>query len=218
MKVEIENHDGYPQNFGFKSFLKYFPTRYSVSHEYQENRQIVYSFKDGTEIPAVDQLFVSAINHLKNAIRNSEVWICPIPSSTLDRNFNRYFELCQRITNYSNTNNGYHLITPMDDRPEIHVGGNRNYENVLTSLFFDPEINRKKIILIDDVITTGKSYKLISRKLRELGASSVFGIMLAKTHWPSESVSILEEGIVPHELPPEVPLDLEYREDIDNFF
>lgn len=218
MIIEVEHHDNFPNQHGFKSFLKYFPTRFAVDQAYKENRRVIYAFKDGDEIEEVDTLFIDAIIDLKNRISNPEIWICPIPASKIERNRRRYFNFCQRITAASNTRNGFDFISPINDRSEIHIGTARNYDNVLSSLSFDQRIRNKKIILIDDVITTGKSFRLISKHLQRLGASAIYGIMLAKTHWQSQELNILEEGTVPNEEPPEVPLDLEFREDLDNFF
>jgi len=218
MRIEVEHHDNFPNQNGFKSFLKYFPTRFSVDQEYKENRRIIYAFKDGDEIEEVDNLFINAIINLKGRIGNPELWICPIPASQIERNRRRYFQFCQRISTSSNTRNGFNLISPIEDRGEIHLGASRNYDTVLSSLRFDVGVSNKKIILIDDVITTGRSFRIISRQLQRLGASAVYGIMLAKTHWLSQDLNLLEEGTVPNEEPPDVPLDLEYREDIDNFF
>lgn len=187
MLVEIEHHNNYPAPLGFKTFIKYYPTRYEVSRDYQDNRRVVYSFKDGAIIPAVDTLFTQAISDLKNQNRGKSFWLCTIPSSTIDRTNERYRDFCSRISNMASVNNGFSMLMPKEDRDEVHAGGTRNYDRVLSSIQFDPNIRGKNIILIDDVITTGKSFRLISTKLRQLGASSVYGIVLAKTHWLEET-------------------------------
>lgn len=217
MLVEIETHRNFPSSGGFKTFLKYYPSRYDVSSEYENNRQAVYSFKGGEEIPQVDQLFADAIKHLKQIKNNIPFWICPIPSSTLERTIARYQNFCLRVSNLASTNNGYNLLKPIQDRPEIHIGQKRVYDNVLNSIEFSSNINGKNIILVDDVITTGKSYKIISDHLQSIGARSVFGLMLAKTYWPSPIIQVLDEGDLPNEPPPNIPPDLEYREPIDDF-
>lgn len=219
MKIEIEHHNNFPSPFGFKTFLKYYPTRYEVSEDYRDNRRVVYSFKDGDQLSYVDDLFVKAINELKTLKKNIPFWLCTIPSSTIERTESRYSDFCERVSTKSAIHNGYNLLTPIENRDEVHKGGKRNYDHVLSCIKFNTSISGKNIILIDDVITTGKSFRLISAKIKQMGASSVFGIMLAKTHWLEDDNDFIpEEDDADVSDPPNVPPDLEYREPLDDDF
>lgn len=220
MHIEIEKHNGFPSNLGFMTFLKYFPPRFQVETKYKSNRTVVYNFKDGVYNNMVDALFINYINSMLNTTQKSNHYFCIIPSSSILGTQNRFYSFCNRVSNNSGINNGYSLIQPSENRPTIHGSDHRDYSKVISSLNFN-SIAGKNILLCDDVITTGKSYRLIANHLMSLGALSVRGLMLAKTHWLSSEnihISSLEEGVLPDEEPPSVPPDLEYREPMDNFF
>ncbi|WP_374728781.1 phosphoribosyltransferase [Bacteroides uniformis] len=45
------------------------------------------------------------------------------------------------------------------------------------------DINGMHVILFDDILTTGQSFKQLKRRMIDLGAKSVTGIFLGKTVW-----------------------------------
>jgi predicted amidophosphoribosyltransferase len=220
MKIEFEMHNGFPGNLGYATFIKYFPTRFNVEEKYKANRKIVYDFKEGNYNSIVDDLFIKAINSMLNQTQKTKFWFCPIPSSTISTTQNRFHDFCDRISNKTGINNGYSLIQSSANRNQVHIGDNRDYSKVINCINFN-SISGKNILLCDDVVTTGKSFKLIANHIMSLGANSVRGLMLAKTHWigdEKKEISMIEEGILPNQEPPDVPPDLEYREPTDDFF
>ena len=94
---------------------------------------------------------------------------------------------CQRLAVRTSVNNGYTMLTANQDRPEVHkgTGGKRDYSKVLEAINFS-QVSGKNIILVDDVVTKGRSFRIIANHLMALGANCVHGIILAKTHWPEE--------------------------------
>ena len=42
-------------------------------------------------------------------------------------------------------------------------------------------IRGKNVVLLDDVLTTGESFRQLQRKMKQLGALSVIGVFLGKT-------------------------------------
>ena len=55
-------------------------------------------------------------------------------------------------------------------------------KNIVPYLILQPEqYNGKNVLLFDDVITSGTSFKQVAAKLLETGAKSVTGVFLAKT-------------------------------------
>lgn len=164
------------------TFLKYYPTKFKVDLEYQLNRKVVYDFKDGKMNESVDHLFVTAINILKYKNPMKTYFLCPIPGSKIITNNSRYLNFCARICNNTGISNGFAMIKPICDRDQVHIGAERNYSKILESINFS-NVSGKDIVLIDDVLTVGRSFKLISNHLFLLGANSVYGIILAKTNW-----------------------------------
>jgi predicted amidophosphoribosyltransferase len=183
--VEKEHHDNYPANLSWVSFLKYYAKRYEVATPYVLNRQFIYSFKEGNHIPAIDNLFIQEINKRKLANPAMNFWFCAIPASKAQKTQMRFQQFCQRISAVTKINNGYTMLQNKEDRAEIHIGGSRDYSKVISSIAFN-QISGKNILLCDDVATLGRSFRVVSAHLMQLGAKSVFGIMLAKTHWLEE--------------------------------
>jgi predicted amidophosphoribosyltransferase len=191
MKVEPYFHNENKVNY--IACLKYYPTKFTVDKEYQLNRKVVYEFKDGKKNDQVDKLFVTIIDILKNKNPMKSYWLCPIPASKIISNNNRYNNFCERISNSAGISNGFSMIKPIKDRDQVHIGAERNYSEILESIQFS-SISGKDIILIDDVITVGRSFKMISNHLYNLGAKSVYGILLAKTNWIETVQNITTES------------------------
>ncbi|UEG50318.1 phosphoribosyltransferase [Ferruginibacter lapsinanis] len=168
------------------TFLKYYPQRYIVELPYSQNRQTIYQFKDGIYQPVL-KLFTDCITGLKQGNPGFDFWVGVIPASKVNANKIRYESLCQNISNTCGVHNGYELLKPIGDRNQVHVGGHRDYTQVIPSINFG-DVKGKDIILLDDVMTMGKSFTLIHQHLNQLGVRSVIGVMLGKTHWPEESV------------------------------
>jgi len=183
MKIEIEIHVNYPDHLGFKTFMKYYAKRYIVSQEYDNNRSTIFNFKGGAINTQVDHLYVNAINELKQKYPNCEFWLCPIPASNVVENKNRFEDFINRVSGQSQIKNGYSLLQAIRDRPKVHVGGARDYSQLLECTSFN-NISGKNIILCDDVATIGRSYRTFANHLHSLGAAYVVGIFLGKTHWP----------------------------------
>ena len=53
------------------------------------------------------------------------------------------------------------------------------------------DINGMHVILFDDILTTGQSFKQLKRRMIDLGAKSVTGIFLGKTVWLNDWESVL---------------------------
>ena len=188
MLIEAEMHNGFPSSLGYITLIKYYPVRFQVSEVYQSNRQAVYDFKAGRQSQEMISYFKSIITTLTE-IREGVTCVCPIPASTGEKTDVRFRAFCQELCSGTSVLNGHYFLRPLIDRAEIHRGGQRNYHRVLDCIWFSNNIQGKNIVLIDDVVTTGRSFRIIAQKLVELGATSVNGIMLAKTHWLQEDVA-----------------------------
>jgi predicted amidophosphoribosyltransferase len=182
MKYEIEN--GIKGGFHFTSLSKYYPTRFQVEKEYQDVRGFIYSFKDGINSTQFGGTLANMITQTAFLPRN-EWWICIIPASTQSKTRTRFFNFCNALARGTAMNNGYDLIYDTIDRDAIHAQADRNTINILDSLGFQ-DVTGKKILLFDDVYTTGKSFFKVATKLTELGASEVYGMFLGKTTWLEE--------------------------------
>lgn len=187
MKVELEYHQNFPATSGYATFIKYYPVRFKVEAAYEANRQVVYNFKSGIANQAVDDLFVSQINNLTSQTGPSNFWLCCLPSSKVDKTNARFKNLITRLSDRTKVNNGFDLLKPNQNRNEVHTGNSRDYSNVLSSIDFG-HFQGKRVILIDDVVTTGRSFGIVAGHLRTLHCTRVNGLMLAKTHWLQDQI------------------------------
>lgn len=190
MKIEMEiNATG---QYKYLSFLKYYPTRFTVDNAYVLNRQVVYGFKGGHNTKVVAPLFIDMMKkyfaHQK--VIPNDYWICAIPASTIEKTTKRFSAFCQLVSVETGANNGYSLVQPGADRDEVHMSDTRDYSHILGTLTFG-DVKGKKVLLCDDVATTGKSFRIIADHLKQIGATSVLGFMLAKTHWLDEPAATI---------------------------
>ena len=160
----------------------YYPKRFTVTPEEETYRNSIYAFKDGGGNP----LFYEQIGKLVNKIirlnfeENTEVYLCIIPASTTLKTIARFNKFCAEVVKKSNVINGYDLISNKLDRNPNHMidgGGDADIIKYITR----NDIRNKNIILVDDVITRGRSYDQISQELKKRGAKKIIGFFIGKT-------------------------------------
>ena len=72
------------------------------------------------------------------------------------------------------------------DRDSVHLKEDLPHNNeILYDFIFNVKFENKRVILFDDVITTGKSLSDFGFFLKESGASSVYGVIFAMTIHPN---------------------------------
>jgi len=172
------------EKYGFKYFyyFAYYPTRFEVSEEFHKRRIIVWNFKDGHISEKVANAFKGDIDHLNLTKPYSDWWLCIIPASTEAKTETRFKKFCETFCRGTHINNGYFLITVTENREARHLSEDRDSVNILDVIEFG-NVRGKRILLFDDIYTTGKSFTRVARKLISLGAIEVIGLFLGKTHW-----------------------------------
>ena len=111
--------------------------------------------------------------------------IAPVPLSKRrlrQRGFNQAELLAQKVADHLNFNLANLLEKKINNEPQAHLSGKDRYCNV-KDIFTCPEKNSakdKKIILIDDVATTGSTLEEAARVLKQAGAKEVWGLVLAR--------------------------------------
>lgn len=166
------------ENFYFSYLMDYIPKRYEVDYQGQQNRQTVYDFKNGICPISLCEQFLSKIK-----LMFSQCVVCFIPASTQERTKSRYSLLSSYIKR--NAPSGITVstdaLTAINDVTPMHMGGDRVDNPAKNYIVNTSVIKGKNIVLIDDVITTGNSFKSTAQKLINNGALSVTGLFLAKT-------------------------------------
>ncbi len=171
------NKNGFDYNF----LWDYLPSRYEATEEQASVRRLVFNFKDGKYLPVLQTLLSGLRENLPTTwLNNSNTLVCCIPASTHVKNANRFEYFCARLAQDLGVINGYDAIGVLQDHDAGHLG--TKPANVLPYLSFNSnKIRDKRILLVDDVITRGKSFYQVADHLQSLGASSVRGVFVAKT-------------------------------------
>ena len=159
--------------------MEYLPKRYTATPQQEADRREVYRFKDGNCSTRVLNGLVSEINRITGANKDRYL-ICFIPASTSAKTRSRFQGLANSLgyetgckVSLTGIHNAYDrdsaIVTGKVEDPTASFGVNNS------------EVSGKKIILIDDVITRGRSFNGCAAKLMAAGASSVEGLFVAQT-------------------------------------
>lgn len=162
--------------------MDYLPTRFSATSEQARDRRAIYDFKDGN-CPA------RIINGLAEGIRkiaDANTVVCFVPASTQYKTLQRYGSVSSRLEALTGKRCSYTAITKPEDGESGHICGKSSdpaAEFQFSSSFF----TGKKVILIDDVMTRGRTLEGTARRLREHGATEVVGLVAGLTINPDWS-------------------------------
>lgn len=146
-----------------------------VSTAKEAARQFVLRFKDGILADTKD-----AARLVSDYIRNEELngsdfcFLC-IPASSPVGHEKRYRNFSEMVCRKTGCSNGYELIKVVSSRKEVHAGGTRTIVNYQ----MPSDLSGLKIILFDDVETTGMTFAKFAAELEARGAQVVQGIFLA---------------------------------------
>ena len=160
-------------------YLKdYLPVRYQANAQQLADRQTCYNFKDGYLNDEVKSGFLNKIQEITNGEKTG--WaICFIPASTKSKTQTRYKKLAEAIL-ASSYKVAIDAIYNEHDHEAGHLTGKTG--NPIEGFGFNTSgIAGKKIIVIDDIITRGKTFQMVAEKLMAMGATTVTGLFLAKT-------------------------------------
>lgn len=160
-------------------YLKdYLPVRYQANAQQLADRQTCYNFKDGYLNDEVKSGFLNKIQEITNGEKTG--WaICFIPASTKSKTQIRYKKLAEAILA-----SGYKVAIDAIYNEHDHEAGHLTGKtgNPIEGFGFNTSgIAGKKIIVIDDIITRGKTFQMVAEKLMAMGATTVTGLFLAKT-------------------------------------
>lgn len=166
------------------SYVKYYPLRVKNVGELQQTaRQMVWDFKDGKNYEEVAQMTAKYLNENFGEQVKNIVFSC-VPASTAEKNELRYKLFSERVCALSGAVNGYEHIKVLSNRLAIHEH-RRDKEKAISPVqvidFDERFFKDKKVLVYDDILTTGKSWSAFGHQLEQLGAEILGGFFLGKT-------------------------------------
>lgn len=172
------------RNYRYTYLMDYVPVRFNATSEQAANRQEVYNFKNGYCTLKVKERLVKTINDIKNDVFDGKTRVCFIPASSHYKTIQRYRNLSSYIEDMTGCPCSISTITKERDEEAGHISGKK------LNPAMDYKVNRndiygENVILIDDVITRGRTFSSTADKLYDNGAKEVIGLFLAKTIHPN---------------------------------
>jgi ComF family protein len=121
-----------------------------------------------------------------NTFQKQECIVLPMPMSKKElqnRGFNQCIEICEEISKLSQNNIKISLDVlnkKRETKRQVHLSKKEREENLYNSMeAVENRIKNKIAIIVDDVYTTGSTYREAKRALMSAGATKVFGIFIA---------------------------------------
>lgn len=188
----IYYNDEQEKDVSYFALVDYYPkNRYAIIPKEEEKiRSLVYEMKNGQyrDVALLAEMFGSAIVN-KFTITQTSTWntenaICIImPASTQVKTNSRFKNLCSLLAKFLYIKDGFNVVTNIQDSEPAHTG--HKVRGDISQIGIDYNLIKEKlVIIVDDVYTSGKSFKAISKKLLKNGADNVIGVYLGKT-WDS---------------------------------
>lgn len=177
----------------FYFFWNYYPKRFDGNYfdgkifipsmESRSARELIYDFKDG-RTPASKKVSQLVIDRLKASFSElilRELTLVCIPASTIDDTFFRYKNFSEKICESLGMKNAYSHIRITKEKTPAHLDS--NHRSQPAEYDFDKAFfKNSKIVLFDDVVTTGRSMKEFTDLLENLGAKVICAISIGRTY------------------------------------
>ena len=175
--------------YPFKTLLRYIPQRYASLKDWQEEqRTTITRFKNGHGSPKLYQYFADVIRKITESVPGQWVITFVPPTIGYEQEYNwRYQEITEYLKEalphipviYQGV-----LVKEEWTRLPKSMGGKRTIEP--GNLCIDTDAFKGKfVILIDDIITTGYSFRTVGDALVQAGATKIHGVILAMTIHPN---------------------------------
>lgn len=169
--------------YPYRCILKYVPSSYVPDQDWQErNRNLVYRFKQG----------ICSDSHMKRfqkqcmfLIKDMAIdWVvCFAPCSSEERTEKRFRGLCEFLSRNLPCEVHMDTFVYLGEKFPSYLWGKKVIDNATVGASVDHFFG-KHVILIDDVISTGKTFNKVGDLLVRGGALSVEGLFFSRTVYP----------------------------------
>ena len=169
-------------------FFKYFPARIkNVGQDAVAARELIWAFKDCRDNAdeKVAELTASRIKEEYGNDVDNMIFVC-VPPSKKDNYVSRFKTFCDEVSRLTGIENGFPHIVVMQSRPAVHEHrrGKKKCDVSPSVVDYDAKFFKgKKVLVFDDVVTTGKSFARFANELEQKGAEVVGGMFIGKTFY-----------------------------------
>ena len=176
----------------------YFPQRYEswLRDDQADFVQDVYAFKDGEE-PCEDY-FSQAFEILSVHENVTAVFM---PCSTSERYYRRFAKIALYLEYQGYAMSGLHLIEIIRNRESKHTAAQRSSVDT-ANYSMSLALQGKKVVIVDDLLTTGSSLAGFARNLERIGAEVIGAVFLARTFqvpsWTKVRWTVWKRHILPN--------------------
>ena len=156
----------------------YYSKRYHdlIAEDQWNFARVVYQFKEGQD--NCSQYFARVFRALNPAC---ELTIMYMPCSTESRYRERFSSLDCFFSKFKDVHSGMDYILFSGERECKHTTRKRDEIDECSNYTVSEAVNGKRVVICDDLLTTGRSLCSYAECLRESGAEVVGAIFLAKT-------------------------------------
>lgn len=154
----------------------YYPVKHfsDVCRNIKNVRVRLYDFKDGRRTMMDDFKKFP----LDETLEKSEYILVNIPASTKVKTQIRFRKFMTEYSSFLDIDNGYDVIDVTDHE---EVKGDTSINRLQYFEINKKRIRNKRVILIDDVKTTGTTFRQVADELMMLGALEVIGCFYCQT-------------------------------------
>ena len=161
----------------------YVPQRFlrRTSEEQKILNYMILGFKDGRNV--YSRMFAKQFARTLSAVDMSNVVVVCVPASTRYSHVRRWKQFSAMLCRLTGAIDGFDRVQVSGSRKRAHVTG--DYElatNIKHYVHIDAGFFRgKKVLVIDDIYTTGQSSTAFIGAMQAAGATVVMAMFLAKT-------------------------------------
>ena len=152
-----------------------------ATFEEMDTCRMILGFKDGRNVYSkwAAYQFANALH----AVNLSDVAIVCIPASSKHAHVRRWKRFSQILCNLTGAQNGFDYVEIIGSRKRVHK--TKDYElatNIKHCIHIDADFFKsRKVLVIDDIYTTGRSSDAFIGAMKAAGADVVMAAFLAKT-------------------------------------
>lgn len=137
----------------------------------------ILDFKDGRNY--AKSWAARAMAEALRCLDLSDVYLVGIPAASRYSHTRRYKRFISLLCHLTGARNGYEMISVCGTRGRVHIDGRS--DGLLHNVRFADCISGKRVIVIDDICTTGTTADYFIDSLKSAGANVCMALFLAKT-------------------------------------